>query len=509
MIPLRFKDSQLFTTLREFFKDTDYTEKAVCERLGWNTMHQALTCMPGSQSVSRTVDRLQVLIRLFLTGENVEEAEIRALIPGKVLESMNALGLTSYGPSEADHCHATVALYPLRGLYIVSDRWTSPDRSAFTAFDDIVYPALASTTGRFLEVLPPDPCDSLLELCSGTGIAALAAAAEYARHAWAIDITERSTEFAEFNRLLNGLNNVTVAKGSLYEPVGERTFERIVAHPPYVPTLEPAEIYYGGGEDGERVTRGIVQGLPRYLRPGGRLYCLALGTEREAEPFELRVRQWLGDRQSDFDVLFVVTKVHDPSEVAFQSAVKSRGGTAEVEQWKALFERLKVKNLVYGAIVVQRKNTERPSFTVRREKGPHFGYPEIEWLMRWESASASPKTSKLLLESQPSAAPDLELQVLHRFADRTLTPSEFRLRIDFPFSMECRCQPWMAAFVARCDGKKTILEHFEACKQDNLIQPDTPIEEFTNLLRLLISGGFLQVDGFLPPKTGGGSESAK
>ena len=49
-------------------------------------------------------------------------------------------------------------------------------------------------SSTFLDVMPNEPCDSFLELCSGTGIAALVAARDFAKHAWATDIADRSTK---------------------------------------------------------------------------------------------------------------------------------------------------------------------------------------------------------------------------------------------------------------------------------------------------------------------------
>src|SRR5579885_3650218 len=143
--------------------------------------------------------------------------------------------------------------------------------------DDIVFPAISRHTCQFLETLPQYPCEDLLDLCSGTGVAALVAVSRYARRAWAVDITERATRCAEFNILLNDLTQVTAIQGDLYAPLNGRMFDRIVAHPPYVPVMKPSKIYYDGGEDGERVTRAIIAGLPQHLKPGGSFYCLTMG----------------------------------------------------------------------------------------------------------------------------------------------------------------------------------------------------------------------------------------
>ena len=64
----------------------------------------------------------------------------------------------------------TLALYPVEDIYGVSDRNAEiPDR---------VYPALVENVQRFLQIIPRSRCESFLEVCSGTGIAALSSPAE-------------------------------------------------------------------------------------------------------------------------------------------------------------------------------------------------------------------------------------------------------------------------------------------------------------------------------------------
>src|SRR5439155_22250135 len=117
--------------------------------------------------------------------------------------------------------------------------------------------------------------------------------------------------FADFNRRINGISNFVASAGDLYEPAGGLTFDRIVAHPPYVPVYRPQLIFDSGGQDGEQIVRRIIEGLPRYLRPGGRFTALTMGSDRgdsdqgrsdRDHPFEHRLREWLGSREAEFDV---------------------------------------------------------------------------------------------------------------------------------------------------------------------------------------------------------------
>lgn len=505
MLPLRLGSPEQFAFIRGFLGESGYTEDAICNRLGLSALHEYAKAREHAAESLRENNRLNLLIRVFFCGEQVSGEQLRSLMPDAVREAFESLGLLSGDQGDDRRISSPVALYPAHGLYFVSDHWTRTDRPAVESLDDIVFPAISRHTYQFLETLPEDPCESFLDLCSGTAVAALVAASRYARHAWAVDITERATQCAEFNRRLNGIANATVLQGNLYIPVEGLEFERIVAHPPYVPVMQPSKIYYDGGEDGERVTRGIIESLPRHLKPGGRFYCLTMGVDREGEPFEARARRWLGEGGAELDLLYVVRRMEDLMDFAYQATVTARGGWEQVEQWKTHFKKLGVKELVHGLLIIQRKTDDRPAFTLRRKQGRRSGpsepsgSSEIGWLFRWEAACGEPGFLDRLMLSKPAAREGLELQVVHRYAAGGLEPSEFTLQTDYPFSMECKAQPWMAMLLAQCDGKTSAQEIFETCKRDRLIHPETPARQFAQVLRTLASGGFLEIEGFRLP----------
>ena len=118
-------------------------------------------------------------------------------------------------------CYAPVLLYPVGGFLIASDRHNSPDGSPFVPPADIVFPAIFAGTLQFLGLVPSGPMEAALDLCSGTGIAAMMMGRTAGR-AVAADITARATHFAHFNRLLNDCPNVAIVQGDLYAPVAGR-----------------------------------------------------------------------------------------------------------------------------------------------------------------------------------------------------------------------------------------------------------------------------------------------
>ena len=488
--PLRLGSDADFAALRSALASAGYTEPAICERLGFQKISQfqfVTERRPPSRPRVENPDTLDLLIRLFLENQPVERGAAGAL----PLDFLSALGLIVPHAADPALLSGTVMLHPLRELYIVSDRPSPIEGNERRPPDDFVYPAMIPNTQLFLDLIPPAPCDAFLDLCAGTGIAALLAARDGAAHAYSYDITERSTVFAEFNRRLNGIVNVTASQGDLYEPAAELTFDRIVAHPPYVPVYRPNLIFDSGGQDGEQISRRIIEGLPRYLRPGGRFYGLTMGSDRD-HPFEQRLREWLGAAESEFDVAFVQRITRTPREWAAESVISKKGAVTDIPDWRAFFENLHVQALVYGFVMIQRRAQPRPVFTVRRQIGPRTGPAEHAWLFDWETSAVS-HPATWALGFKPRAAPGIHLRVDHNFENGDWVPGAYLLETDYPFNSELPAQAWTAHLFTRADGSRTTTELLDQLKADGALHPETPPAAFAEMLATLISGGFLQV----------------
>jgi release factor glutamine methyltransferase len=123
----------------------------------------------------------------------------------------------------------------------------------------------------------PAAGSEVLDLCTGSGLAAIAAARLGAR-ATAVDVSRRSVLTVRLNALLNGVaGRVRAVRGDLFEAVPGRDFDTIVSNPPYVPSAVgplpsrgPSRAWEGG-PDGRAVLDRICAEAPRHLRPGGTL----------------------------------------------------------------------------------------------------------------------------------------------------------------------------------------------------------------------------------------------
>ncbi|MDQ4118283.1 MAG: methyltransferase [Actinomycetota bacterium] len=114
----------------------------------------------------------------------------------------------------------------------------------------------------------------VLDLGTGTGAVALAAARSGARSVTAVDLSRRSVAAARLNARMQRLR-VIVRRGDLFAPVAGRRYGLLTANPPYVPAETAVLPRYGmarcwdAGPDGRALLDRICDGAADHLVPGG------------------------------------------------------------------------------------------------------------------------------------------------------------------------------------------------------------------------------------------------
>lgn len=116
----------------------------------------------------------------------------------------------------------------------------------------------------------------VLDIGTGSGALALAAARAGARSVTAVDLSLRAVITTRLNARLHSVP-VDVRRGDLFTPVRGQLFDLVVANPPYVPAASdrlprhrPGRSW-DGGRDGRALIDRICDGVADVLVPGGRL----------------------------------------------------------------------------------------------------------------------------------------------------------------------------------------------------------------------------------------------
>ncbi len=472
-----------FAGFRELLIQAEFKEASICQRCGKSNLQDAEAAVEENREAA---DGLDVLIRLLLHGLPVDPAAAGKLLDPALLAALEHFGLiASSGPAY----HGTAMLHPWGSLYVASDSVRAA-RNGLPS--DFVFPVLTPQTGRFLASLPDEPCGDLLDLCSGSGIAALIAA-EYSDRVWACDVTRRATQFAEFNRRLNNLPNLTALEGDLYQPVAGLTFDRIVANPPYVPSLKPAPVYKDGGLDGEQITRRIVESLSTHLRPGGRLYCTTMFSDRRQARLEQRLRAMLGESADEFDLFIFRRQALTPLEYRLRLSSLGQAALVDAQQWLERFQQLEVERLVTCSFVAQRREKPRGVITVSRQVIPGTGSKEMEWLRRVETAATEPGYAERLMGERPAVSTNARLVSQSELKNGHWTITECSLETGAPFPLRLKCPPWTTMLLGRCDGKRSLWEHFQILRDAGAFPREETVERFAGFVRTLVSAGILEI----------------
>jgi ribosomal protein L3 glutamine methyltransferase len=164
----------------------------------------------------------------------------------------------------------------------------------------------------------PAAVDNVLDLCTGSGCLAVLASRSFPNaRIDAVDISAGALEVAARNIADYGLEErVTLHRGDLFKPLGDKRYDLIISNPPYVDAQGMAELprecraepklAFDGGADGLTFVRRILEEAARYLTPQGGLLC-EIGRGRE--PLEAAFPQlpllWLDTEESDGEVFWI------------------------------------------------------------------------------------------------------------------------------------------------------------------------------------------------------------
>jgi ribosomal protein L3 glutamine methyltransferase len=134
-------------------------------------------------------------------------------------------------------------------------------------------------------LLDPRRVARVLDLCTGSGCLAILAARRFPKaRVDAVDLSGDALDVARRNVREHKLGRrVSLHRGDLFAPLGDRKYDLIISNPPYVDAQGMADLprecryeptmAFDGGADGIAIVRRIIDEASRFLKPGGGLLC--------------------------------------------------------------------------------------------------------------------------------------------------------------------------------------------------------------------------------------------
>lgn len=204
----------------------------------------------------------------------------------------------------------------MRGLPFYVDERTIVPRSFIGELLDSHFGGESDEGGSLID--DPASVESVLDLCTGSGCLAVLASRHFPNaRVDAVDISAGALEVAARNVAGYGLEDrVTLHRGDLFKPLGNKRYDLIISNPPYVDARGMAELprecraepklAFDGGADGLELVRRILREAGQHLTPQGGLLCeIGRGRERLEAAFPQLPLLWLDTEEADGEVFWI------------------------------------------------------------------------------------------------------------------------------------------------------------------------------------------------------------
>ncbi|MBR1144688.1 50S ribosomal protein L3 N(5)-glutamine methyltransferase [Bradyrhizobium sp. AUGA SZCCT0431] len=205
----------------------------------------------------------------------------------------------------------------MRGLPFYVDERTIVPRSFIGELLDSHFGGDDDVTGGSL-ISDPAAVENVLDLCTGSGCLAILASRSFPNaEIDAVDISRDALDVAAHNVADYGLQHrLTLHRGDLFKPLGDKRYDLIISNPPYVDSqglaalprecrAEP-KLAFDGGTDGLDIVRRILDEAKQHLTPDGGLLC-EIGRCRPAleAAYPQLPLMWLDTEDSEAEVFYI------------------------------------------------------------------------------------------------------------------------------------------------------------------------------------------------------------
>jgi methylase of polypeptide subunit release factors len=315
-----------------------------------------------------------------MVGAPVDRADAAEALAPATVEELEAGGLIDV--FDASRVRTAIVIKPYRDLLIASDRlFVEPAEP-----HDYV-PGVNPVARLLAEQTIRARVRSALDLGTGNGTQMLAAA-RHADHVLGTDVNPRALAYARFNARLNSVENVTLAEGSWFDPVGDEQFDLILANIPFVVSPDAKSLYRdSGGAPGE-ISASVVQGAASRLAEGGFAHVMCEWGVAEGEEWSRAPSEWV--RETGCDAVILRHDYSDP--LAHSVAWNHRLVGVDPDAFEEAVERWTTHHRDHGfaalaaATIVLRRRAQAPTAWISALEfgrgAPHDGSHHVLRLFR-------------------------------------------------------------------------------------------------------------------------------
>jgi methylase of polypeptide subunit release factors len=345
-----------------------------------------------------------------------------------------------------------------------------------------------------------------LDLGTGFGFQALLAA-RHAHRVVGTDINPRALNFAALNARLNGLSNIELRLGGLYEPVADARFDLIVANPPFVISPQAQYEYRDGGLPGDALSEQVIRGAPKLLSEGG--YCTVLFNWHHPtqESWADRPTVWVGS--SGCDAWIICTEMTDPIGYTATWLATEKGPDATryerlFDEWLAYYERLGIRFISSGIMVLRRRAA--PANWIRAEAAPPGEAPgscseQIQRIFAAEDLLQSLGEERNLLDQALLLTPGHRLEHDLQTEGGRWVVKAARLRQTQGLPFVGNVDQMVSRLLAGCDGRRTLRQLATDLAAALSVNFEQVAPSCLAVMRTLLKAGFLTAPGKLPDRT--------
>lgn len=347
-----FNITEELTSFYNVLKQNKYTKNAICEKLNIPDLQSIEpTYMPYYSSIKLGVDKLDMLISLFLVRGAINKAEAINLFGKELFQLLIDIRVLYLRKNK-------IASYI--DIFCIDEHYIATDHRFLFLEEDkmdespVMY--IGSDSYGLVNTAPRKLSEMTLDLCTGSGIQSIIAS-KYSKQVFAVDINPRAIRFSRFNIQLNDINNIKVFKGDLYNALPNLKFETILANPPFVPSPDENMKFRDGGVKGETILSNIIKNSKDYLTNKGRLYIVT--DLVDVENYQQKLKKWWGSSNAKMmvlktadrnEILFSVPHCHYP----FNQTYKEYSN--ELIKWVGNFQKSNLNAVNFGYILIEKSN---------------------------------------------------------------------------------------------------------------------------------------------------------